>query len=315
MTVALVDNGSLQPAAHRQLRSLAATLGARTGVTVHAVSWKHTDRVRPSSLAGGPTTSVVPLQPDGRGWTLASWLRAQFAGGERDFVFVPFFVSAQGAIGSALRDDLDALRRELGDFEVEFTPGLAADGTLARVVADRVRQVMADRELTRPAILVVDHGGPSAESARLRDAVAASVQTELGEEIGPLAAASLEGADHAHNRPLFADQLAVPGFDRGVVVVAPLFLAPGRHAGPRGDLAQIARAAEDRLGEPPLRCHFADLVGTHPLTADSLAEKLRATLLIRRARSVSTSRFTSENREPSLPAGFAPGFQPSPLSA
>lgn len=315
MTVALIDNGSLQPAAHRQLRALAATLSARAGVTVHAVSWKHSDRIRPANLAGGPPARVVPLQPDGRGWTLAPWVRAQFAAGERDFVFVPFFVSAQGAIGSALRNDLIALQSKLGEFAVEFAPGLGSDDTLARIAADRVRQVIADRRLTRPAVIVVDHGGPSSESARVRDAVATRVQAELGAEIADLAAASLEGAAYAHNQPLFADQLAEPGFDRGPVVVAPLFLAPGRHAGPHGDLAQIAREAEDRLGEPPLRCHFAELVGSHPLAAASLAEKLRATLLLRRARSASTSPFTSENRElPPLP-GFGPNFQTSPLSA
>ena len=102
-------------------------------------------------------------------------------------------------------------------------------------------------------------------------------------EIGPLAAASMEGAEFAHNQPLYADQLAQRGFNRGDIVIAPLFLSPGRHAGPQGDLAQIARAASARSAAdgPParlLRCHFTDLIGTHPRVVDVLADALRETL-------------------------------------
>src|SRR5687768_18363574 len=89
MIVALIDNGSLEPAAHRNLRAVAAALSARTGVNVHAVSWKHSDRIAPAALDGAPA------------WTLAAFVRSLTTLGQREFVFVPFFVSAQGAIGSA----------------------------------------------------------------------------------------------------------------------------------------------------------------------------------------------------------------------
>src|SRR4029077_19411950 len=118
--------------------------------------------------------------------------------------------------------------------------------------------------------------GPSPASAALRDQVAANVRALVGPEMGPLVAASMAAADHAHNRPLFADVLAATGFDRDDVVVAPLFLSPGRHAGANGDLAQIARAAEDRT--TPLRCHFTELVGTHPSAIETLPAALRDAL-------------------------------------
>jgi len=262
MTIALIDNGSLAPAAHRNLRALAATLSGRSGVVVHAVSWKHSDRIRAEAIGGEPVS------------TLAPWLRAQFARGEREFVFVPFFISPQGAIASALGADLEKLQRELGKFSFHFTDGLAAQRVLPAIVVERICETIVARHLTRPAVILVDHGGPSADSAALRDAVARAVRARLGETTGALAAASLEGG----HGPLFTDQLAASGFDRGDVVVAPLFLAPGRHAGPNGDLAQIARAAEDRIAAPTLRCHFTGLVGTHPLVTDALAKSLRQTL-------------------------------------
>lgn len=256
MIIALIDNGSLEPAATRNLRAVAAALFERTGIVVEPVSWKHSDRIAAALLDGVPAS------------TLAAWARAQVARGEREFLFVPFFISAQGAIGSALRDDLEKLAMELGGFSFAFTDGLAARGVLADIVAARVRETLAAKKLSRPAVVVVDHGGPSRASAALRDSVAADVRTLLDGEISSLAAASMEGT----HGPLLADQLAAPGFAGGDVVVAPLFLSPGRHAGPDGDLAQIARAATTRV-------HFTELVGTHPAAIDALASALHHALV------------------------------------
>jgi sirohydrochlorin ferrochelatase len=267
MKVALIDNGSLEPAAHRNLRALAAALSARTGVAVEAISWQHSNRIPPSVLDGNPA------------WTLTSWVSAQADGGAQDLVFVPFFINAQGAIGSALRADLERLQHQLGGFRFAFTPGLAVPGALVRITVDHVRETIAANGLVRPRVIVVDHGGPSGTSAALRNSIAAAVGHTLAEEVASTTAASLEGEDYEHARPLFADVLGSPACDHGDVVVAPLFLAPGRHAGPKGDLAELATEAEDRTSSAaPLRCHFTALVGTHPHVLDVLADGLNSTL-------------------------------------
>ena len=149
MRAALVDNGSLEPAAHAGLRTAAASIGKRTGTRVDAVSWRHSDRIQPGALEGGPA------------WTLAPWVRARVSEGERRFVFIPFFISPRGEIGSALRRDLAALGREQGGFKFSLAEGLAAGTALAEIVADRVREAAAQKGLRRPAVVVVDHGGPS----------------------------------------------------------------------------------------------------------------------------------------------------------
>lgn len=263
MIVALIDNGSLEPAAPLNLRAVAAALSTAVGVTVHPVSWKHSDRLAAEALEG------LPAQ------TLHSFVRAHVARGERGFVFVPFFISAQGAIGSALRGDLETLRTEAsanGGFGFTFTEGLASRGAVAGILAERVRETIASRQLERPPVVVVDHGGPSLVSAALRDSLAHQVATILGAEAGPICAASMEGA----HPPLLAQQLANPPFNRGDIVVALLFLSPGRHAGPHGDIAQICQAAE--VHSPGLHCHLTDLVGTHSATIPALALALRETL-------------------------------------
>jgi sirohydrochlorin ferrochelatase len=261
MKVALVDNGSLAAAAHLSLRAAAAAVGERAGVAVEAVSWKHSGRIGADLLGGVPAS------------TLAPWVRAQVAAGEREFVFVPFFISPQGAIGSALRAELEALHGETGGFDFSFTGGLAESGALAAVVADRILTAAATLGLDTAAAIVVDHGGPSAASAAVRDGVAAEVRRALGGTVASLRAASMEspeGPGFAFNRPLLADALAEVG--PGPVLIAPLFLSPGRHAGPGGDLARIARAAEAR--RPGLRCHFTSLVGSHPVTIETLSRAL-----------------------------------------
>jgi sirohydrochlorin ferrochelatase len=255
MIIALIDNGSLEPAAHRNVRAVAAALSARTGQAVRAVSWKHSDRLALEALDQTPA------------WTLAPFIRSLVALGQREFIFVPFFLSAQGAIGSALRRDLEELQRVTGGFEFQFTAGLAARGVLPGIVAERIRETIRARALPTPPVVVVDHGGPSAASAALRDELAAAVRRELTGAIGPLAAASMEGA----HPPLLATQLQTTGFAAREVVVAPLFLSPGRHAGPDGDIARICAGSG-------ATCHLTDLVGTHPRAIDALAGALQATL-------------------------------------
>jgi hypothetical protein len=196
--------------------------------------------------------------------------------GEREFLFIPFFISAQGAIGSSLRADLDALRGR-ADFEYTVTGGLSEGTVLPTVVSERVRSVA--RPLGRPSVVVVDHGGPSPASAAVRNRVAAEARALLGTEVSLLEAASMEspeGGEYGFNQPLLADLLQRPGFNAGDVVVAPLFLSPGRHAGPGGDLARIAREAE--AASPRLRCHFTDLVGSHPAAIACLASALTRAL-------------------------------------
>ena len=287
MIIALIDNGSLEPAATINLRTVAAQISVQAAVNVQPVSWKHSDRVPAGRLDDEPA------------WTLEPWLQAQLAAGHTQFLFIPFFISAQGAIGSALRGDLEKLQATAAattPFTFAFTGGLASAGALPPIVAARVRETVDLASLEFPPVIVVDHGGPSPASAELRNHVAAEVAKLLnpepdefmaprrtddeGLDLRPtrfvVAAASMEGEAHAHNRPLLAEQLRAPGFSSGSVVIALLFLSPGRHAGFGGDIAHICAAAEAEDAE--LQCDLTDLVGTHPLAVDALTEALQTAL-------------------------------------
>src|ERR1700690_683683 len=111
MMIALIDNGSLGPPAPAPPRAAGSAIGERTGTRIEAVSWRHSGRIPPTALDGGAA------------WTLAPWIRSQVSTGEREFMFVPFFISPQGSIGTALRGDLDRLRESAGGFDYSFTEG------------------------------------------------------------------------------------------------------------------------------------------------------------------------------------------------
>ncbi|HLP02892.1 MAG TPA: CbiX/SirB N-terminal domain-containing protein, partial [Opitutaceae bacterium] len=151
---------------------------------------------------------------------------------------------------------------------------------LAGVLEKRVRATLAERESAgaaaeRPAVAVVDHGSPEPKVTAVRDAVAARLRERLGDAVRAVAPCSMErreGEEYAFADPLLAALLRRAPFDAGAVIVAMLFLSPGRHAGPEGDVAQICRAAEAE--RPALRATMTDLLGGDPAVLELLAERL-----------------------------------------
>jgi hypothetical protein len=87
-----------------------------------------------------------------------------------------------------------------------------------------------------------------------------------------------QGPEYDFNGQLLGDLLDAcaakkPG---AVIVLAMMFISPGRHAGPGGDIDQICRDAMDR--NPGLRVGVSDLVGEHPLLIEILNQRLQAAL-------------------------------------
>lgn len=81
------------------------------------------------------------------------------------------------------------------------------------------------------------------------------------------------GAEFDFNGPLLADVLEdlARADSGGPVILARLFLAPGRHAGPGGDIAQICAALAE--AHPSFRIHPTALVGEHPGLIAILADR------------------------------------------
>jgi sirohydrochlorin ferrochelatase len=97
----------------------------------------------------------------------------------------------------------------------------------------------------------------------------------LGDTVLDVAASSMErreGTAYDFNEPLLERLLDRSGWDCGDVVVSMMFLSPGRHAGPGGDVDRICKSAE--LRHPGLRTHMTGLVGDHPDVVALLKRRL-----------------------------------------
>ncbi len=271
--VYLVDNGSLRAEAILNLRQVAERLSERLGRKVEAVSVLHSDRVPPEQLEGKPAL------------LLETALRHLAAAGGRRAVVVPFFFGPTGALTEYLPQRLQALREEGLYVEVDMAPFLfpgdgADDGLLGEIMAERVIETLQAHALQHPPVILVDHGSPLASVTFVRNYLAGQLSVRLRGMAGPVGAASMErrdGEQYAFNEPLLADKLRETPFDRGNVVVAQLFLSPGRHAGEGGDIARICREAEE--ANPTLRTFRTKLVGTHPRLIDLLLKRCSTVLL------------------------------------
>lgn len=259
--ILLVDNGSRRAASTLSLRFIAKALGDRVGRPVQAVSLQHSDRV-PVSELDGQAAKVLP-----------QYLRDRLEAGQRHFITLPLFFGPSRALSNFIPEQVAALSAEFGDFTLQqaevLCPLPGGEELLADIVADNVSACgPADR------VIVVDHGSPIPEVTAVRAWLAQALSSRL-QPFAPIIDEAVmerrEGAGYDFNGELLTDKLKET---TGRVVLAMLFLSPGRHAGPGGDIAEICAAAEQ--ASPRLQVTPSPLVGEHPLLLDILAARLQA---------------------------------------
>ncbi|MEX0331382.1 MAG: sirohydrochlorin chelatase [Puniceicoccaceae bacterium] len=258
MRYLLVDNGSLRPQSVLNLRSIAAELSRETGLEILPSSLLHSSKVPVDQLEGEPAVN------------LERRLRLFLEAGERNFTILPFFFGPTGAITEYLPQRLAYRREKHGDFNVRLAPFLFLgddqdNSDLVQILADNVGQVMSYNGWKQPRVILVDHGSPLPAVTDARNALAVELESMLGGAVAGVAPASMErreGEAYAFNEPLLENILRQPPWNDGPVVVSMLFLSPGRHAGPGGDIATICREAREK--NPGLRTSMTGLVGEHP---------------------------------------------------
>lgn len=255
--------------ATRSLRGVAAALGSALGCPVHAVSLLHSTGIDPTELDGQAAELLEPA------------LEGYLAAGGRSAVALPLFFGPSAALTDYVPARLTALRTRHPAADLRQAACLVdierpEDGRIAAALADAVRTTVRQHSLRTPPVLLVDHGTPQPAVTAVREHLGVQLQRELAGEIGRFGTAAMERRDglaFAFNDPLLENALDRAPFDHGEVVVALQFLAPGRHAGPGGDIAQICTAAEAR--HPGLRTRMTEPLGVHPRLLDVLTERYR----------------------------------------
>ena len=225
-SIFLADNGSLEPAATFSLRAIATRLGDALSRKVVPVSLLHSNAVPADQLDGRPAE------------LLADALAARLQAGESDFLVVPLFFGPSGAFVDFLPTRVAALKGKFPQLRVRVAPwlvdvGAANDEQMAAILEENVRAKIAGVS-SRPAVILVDHGSPARAVIAVREHLARQLRDRLGPIVRGVLAASMERRpepEYDFNEPLLERAFDRPGFDAGPVIVAMLFLSPGRHAG------------------------------------------------------------------------------------
>jgi sirohydrochlorin ferrochelatase len=270
--ILLVDNGSRRAAATLSLRSIAERLAETCGMAVYPVSLQHSDKI-PASELGGQPARVLP-----------EFLRTQLAEGRREFVVVPLFFGRSRALTAFIPEQVALLESELGLFDLRLAEVLSpmpqGEPRLADILADQVARRSRQMGAQPTCVIVVDHGSPLPDVTAVRATVTMALRARLAEGI-LLSQAVMErrqGPEYDFNGQLLGDLLdaCAAKNSNAVIVLAMMFISPGRHAGPGGDIDQICHDAVQR--NPGLRVGISDLVGEHPLLIEILNERLQAVL-------------------------------------
>ncbi|MGE9295419.1 MAG: sirohydrochlorin chelatase [Puniceicoccales bacterium] len=266
----LVDNGSLRADSTFALRLTADRLTARLGRLVAPVSLLHSSKVPPAQLDGLPAETFIPA------------LKRRLHAGQRRFRVLPFFFGPSRALTEYIPDKVAELKKQnpaWANLDIDIAPPLhdldsPGDNRLARALVERVDSTIARHQLDQPAVILVDHGSPAPAVTEVRNQIGTQLKRLLGGRCRAFSVASMErreGSEYDFNEPLLERVLREPDFARGPVVVALLFLSPGRHAGEGGDIAEICTAAQHDC--PTLRTYRTTTLGNHSLLDDILAER------------------------------------------
>lgn len=265
----LFDNGSLRAASTRSLRAIGDALRQAIPGPVETVSLLHSSVVPAAELDGVKARLLEPA------------LDAYWASGGREAVLLPLFFGPSAALTEYLPARLGVLRAKWPQGQARLArplvdPSDAEDLRMVKALADGVRTTMARNALTRPPVLLVDHGSPQRGVTAVREFLGARLRVELAAEVVAVGTCSMERREedeYDFNEPLLERALKHAPFDRGDVVVALQFLSPGRHAGPEGDIARICETARREL--PELRPHLTAPIGPHPQLIALLADRYR----------------------------------------
>lgn len=256
--ILLVDNGSLRPEATLALRRLSEEVGQLLSQPVLPVSVLHSHKIDPTLLGGDP--AVIFEQA----------VQAAKQDGIEELIVLPLFIGHSLALTEYLPKvfaEAGAGKMQLRIREPLFDPGDLAE--LPGMLIDNLQSTGWTKG--SGTVFLCDHGSPIPKVTMCRNTLAAVVRKELGLKADELIACSMErreGTEYDFNEPLLADALKQA---KGEVVILMLFLLPGRHAGPDGDVATIAK----EHAPAGVLCKLSPLLGTHPHLPALLEQRYR----------------------------------------
>ncbi|MBT3638055.1 MAG: cobalamin biosynthesis protein CbiX [Opitutae bacterium] len=261
----LADNGSLEAQVTLSLRKSAHIVSLLAGVDVHPVSLLHSSKVDPQLLDG--------IKAE----TMEDFLAGPIGQSSDDLRILPFFFGPSRALTEWLPEKLEHWKSERDGrshriLDCLHQPG---DTRLAVALEDLCLRAINRNELKKPFLALVDHGTPAFDVHRVREEVGEELKERMKNYVSGFSTCSMEcrdGEEYDFNEPLLENLLAEKKEEYEEMLVAQLFLSPGRHAGAGGDLDRICSSFAD--SSPSHRLVRTDLLGTHPSVLEILLERI-----------------------------------------
>jgi len=264
--ILLLDNGSLQAEATKQLRQLAHALSLKSGQTIHPVSLQHADKTPLAELEG------IPAQ------TFAVFMQQHLSQGERDFIILPLFFGESRAVTTFIPSEIATLKASFGDFKVAIADVLyplpEGEPRLVNIIYENTLATAETHHIPLKNIVLVDHGSPVQRVTEVREHIASQIQTKFAIQIDQAVMERREGAEYDFNGILLEDWLmkkAASGESTAIVTL--LFFLAGRHAGKGGDIEQICEKVMQKY--PYFTIVISPLVSKHKDLVLILSERFQ----------------------------------------
>ncbi len=266
--ILLCDNGSVRANATLQLRQLADKLADRTGQAIHAVSFKHADRIAAEKLQGKPAQ------------IFRDFMTQQLTAGQREFVLLPLFFGNSKALTSFVPDEVSLLEEKFGAFQLTIAevvyPLPKGETLLTEIIFAHLQDTANQHKLPLKNMVLVDHGSPIPQVTAVRQHLAQTVQGKLPQDVllEQAVMERREGKEYDFNGDLLKDWLthkAQSGETSAIVVL--MFFLPGRHAGEGGDIVEICDEVMHQY--PGFKVGISPLITEHASFVDILEKRLK----------------------------------------
>ena len=264
----LVDNGSLRSEAVLAFRVLAARLSCASGIIVRPVSALHADRIDAAQLHNRPAEILSQV--------LERYPRRNYL----SYTIVPLFFGPSRMLSHSIPRTIAECRQRFPHIRIRMAPPLVSPHddsaqVLAQMLVERVSEVLTREGRSAAPVILLDHGTPVRAVNHIRNDLARRMGQLMGQGASAVLPASMErreGPNYRFNEPLVEDLLSGGRFERGLLILSLLFLFPGRHAGPGGDIEQICDRVRGR--QPKLRIIQTVPLGSSPALTKILARRL-----------------------------------------
>lgn len=236
-----------------------------TWAEVQPVSLLHSSRVDPSLLDGIKAETMEPF------------LAGPIAQSVSELRILPFFFGPSRALTEWLPEKLWQWKgqKDGRSFRILDCLHQNRDTRLAVALEDLCLRAIERNKMNKPFLALVDHGTPVFDVHRVREEVGEELKERMKDNISGFSTCSMErrdGEEYDFNEPLLENLLAEKRETFEEMLVAQLFLSPGRHAGEGGDLDRICSSFAN--SSPSRRLVRTDLLGLHPLIIEILRERI-----------------------------------------